>query len=330
MVTGIPIYIDDKPFCFWDNDPEFTNKSFIDSIDPTYFEYVAVTNFEKLDDEKLKQKAALAILSNYHHALETLFATICSAIQAPKFIPGWFQKYENKDIRIILEKINNNTELMNSWGIRSFNWDKIADLVFWPKYSNEKLLRTRKLFAKSWEKLAKEYLNQDFIDEYNNIKHGLRAKMGGFQMFIGIEDVPGEVSKNMMPIGPKSEFGCSFYTTEKINESNRLNFKLDHKAINFNPYSIANRTLLVAMSLSNILTFLRMQFNLPQEKLIWQKPVDDNHFDEVWIEDIPTKRSSFSIKIEIPQKELISKEIINTYYMNGNFEFPITPEEESS
>jgi len=324
LKTGTPIYIDEKPICFWDSDSIKTNTSFIDSIDPTYFEYVAVTNFEKLQDESLKQKAALAILSNYHHALETFFVTICSAIQAPKYIVGWFQRYDNSDVRKVLEKINNDLKLKNSWNIDSFNWNKVADLVFWPKYPIEKLLRTRELFAKLWKRLSEEYLNQDFIDEYNNIKHGLRARMGGFQLFIGVEDVPGEISKNMQPVGGRSEFGCSFYTTEKVNE-NKWNLKLEHKSINFDPYCIANRTLLVAMSLSNALTFIRMQFNLPQEKLIWQKPIEDSHFDEVWIEDISTKRVSFSVIMDIPQKHLISKEDINQYYVAESFKFPITP-----
>lgn len=325
MITGTPIYIDEKPFCFWDQESEVTNRAFLNSIDPTYFEYSAIVNFEKLEDENLKQKAALAILSNYHHALETFFATICSVIQAPKYMAGWFHKYENKDIRSVLEKINKGCELKNSWSVSSFDWDRVVDLVLWPNYSAEKLLKTRRLFAKSWGRLSAEYLNQDFIDEYNNIKHGLRAKMGGFQLFVGIEDIPGEVSKNMQPIGNKSEFGCSFYTAEKISGS-KIHHKLDHKAINFDPYCIANRTLLVAMSLSNVLTFIRIQFDLPQEKLLWQKPIDDSHFDDVWIEDIPTKRSSFSMNVDIPQKDLINKSRVEFYYSSGCFKFPIMPQ----
>lgn len=329
MISGTPIYINEKPFCFWDAHPDETNKAFIDSIDPTYFEYVAVTNFEKLDDDRLKQKASLAIISNYHHALETLFATICGTIQAPRYVVGWFQKYQNEDIRQILENISSNNPIKNSWGVERLDWAKVSDLIHWPKYPAEKLVRTRKLFAKTWSKLSAEYLNQDFIDEYNNIKHGLRARMGGFQLFVGLEETPGEISKDMRPIGPASEFGCSYYTTEKVHNSNGHNVRLEYKATNYDPHCIANRTLLVAMSLSNVLTFLRMQFNLPQEQLIWKKPINDAHFDEVWIDDISTKKSSFSINIEIPQSELISKEMINTYYMNGNFKFPETPRNES-
>jgi hypothetical protein len=53
-----------------------------DRVDPTYFDYVGRVNAEVLGTDE-EQHAAMAIRTAYHHGLETLFALMFAAIQAP-------------------------------------------------------------------------------------------------------------------------------------------------------------------------------------------------------------------------------------------------------
>lgn len=323
MIIQSCLYIDEKPLCFWDPEPERTNRCFINSIDPEYFEYVVNQNFDQLENVEQRQNASLAIVANYHHLLEMFFVAICSAIQSPKYICGWFHEYDNRDLRNVIQKISNGQTLKNAWSSECFDWTKVADLVFCGDCGKSNLLSIRKNFARFWERLASEYLAQDFTDEYNSIKHGLRARMGGFMVSIGMEDVPGQLAKpeNMKFIGQHSIFGTTFNRSEKLN-NNKLNLTLLEQSRNFDPFCLANRSLLVAMSLRNVLTFLMMQFDAPKNELLWWKPVNDDHFNEVWRENVSPIKASFNIVLDVHPCDLYSKCDIAAEYRARAFKFP--------
>jgi hypothetical protein len=316
------MYVDNKPIAFWDPDPDSTNKKFIQSIDSDYFAYSAKVNSEHLEDSEHRQKASLAIILNYHHAVETLFACIGGAIQSPKYIAGWFQEYSNRDLRSIVGKISNDHSLKNFWSVDKFDWKRVADLVIFGATSDTELEEIRTHFAEFWTNLAAEYVDQGFVDEYNNIKHGLRARSGGFQMFIGVEDVPGQLAKPeaMRPVSTKaSTFGGNFLSSERIN-NNKQNLKLNHKSRNWNPYCIANRTELVSISINNVLTFLKLQYD--REKPALLLPEDYYAFRDAWNDEIELPSMKIECRFEIPQANILDDKSIDMLYQKFHYKFP--------
>jgi hypothetical protein len=85
--------VDERPLCLWDNNIKQRNLRFLNSIDPSYFEYLYqlyanVINSAKEATDKDAQHPALAMRTAYSQALETLFALLFSAIQAHWCIPA--------------------------------------------------------------------------------------------------------------------------------------------------------------------------------------------------------------------------------------------------
>lgn len=74
------IYVVNKePYCIWEVDIKERNKEFLNGIDPEYFYYLAELH-AGADDEK---RAAIALRSTLHHAMETMFSLLGAYIQAP-------------------------------------------------------------------------------------------------------------------------------------------------------------------------------------------------------------------------------------------------------
>lgn len=93
----IPFMIDTRPLCVWDTEIEAINLRFIRGIDPNYFQYVAESSFAALEGENAKY-AALTLRTAYSHALETFFALLCAALQAPDCVVGWILQYRNTEL----------------------------------------------------------------------------------------------------------------------------------------------------------------------------------------------------------------------------------------
>ncbi|HEV7746101.1 MAG TPA: hypothetical protein VGO56_13965 [Pyrinomonadaceae bacterium] len=94
--------VNETPYCFWDLDVHGKNLEFVNKIDPKYFEHIADLHGELLEADQ-KQYAAAALRLAYSHGLETLFALLCPAVQAPDCVIGWFLKYRNSELLIRLE-----------------------------------------------------------------------------------------------------------------------------------------------------------------------------------------------------------------------------------
>lgn len=104
-LAGIGFVVNDKPFCLWGTRLESVNDEFVRHIDPAYFEYLAEIHFPQLSSPDTSHMAALALRNAYFHALETFFALLFAAIQAPTCVVGWMQKYQVRDIVSLIGKI---------------------------------------------------------------------------------------------------------------------------------------------------------------------------------------------------------------------------------
>ena len=105
--------IDETPYCLWTGEKELL-KRFLKSIDPMYFEHIREVHEPMLNsEEKTKHYAAIAIRTAYYQGLETFFALLCSALQAPHCTVGWMLKYKNEELRNLVQKINSHQTYIN-------------------------------------------------------------------------------------------------------------------------------------------------------------------------------------------------------------------------
>lgn len=71
--------------------------------------------------------------------------------------------------------ISHKKTITNAHGLDSISWDVIADIIH-KKGIMKELLGNIELFPLIWDKLAADFLNSDYREAYNSIKHGMRVK----------------------------------------------------------------------------------------------------------------------------------------------------------
>jgi hypothetical protein len=278
--------VDDSAWCAWDWDLEKLNLNFINSIDPGYFEYLA--QIYASSDEKDEQNAALALRAAYSHGLETLFAFLFASIQAPDCVIGWVHKYEISQIRSLLQKVNTRRNILSKLKIDPISWKNISNtLLPFTLDNKEKEISIKGNYARTWEKFADEFLNSTFAFEYNSIKHGLRAKSGGFWLAIGRENKPGKPeSPDKMHLMGKSEYGSTFYEVNlfdvKASDKSKRNFRLLNHSQNWQLEKFYIGLHLVSASLQNILSFLKIVNGVEPSSVEFTWPDDEEYFGELW------------------------------------------------
>ncbi len=278
-MQSIKFPVGSRPFCIWDEDIREKNIAFIDQVDPEYFEYVAKVHEQYLDGEE-KARAAAALRLTFHHALETFFSFLGSAIQSPACIFAWMLKYKPSELRVLLEKINANSgditalrkyqkdsdrELLSCFKHIKINWYDISQLIHqWGFGDPETDDEVRGCFEKMWFKFARDFVSEKNTKEYNSIKHGFRVKSGGFHIAMAPADesTPNMNDANWHQLGG-SEFGMSYYSDAKIKDAPKLKKKDPHFQVmrtmqNWDPSTIVYTIPLISVSIKNIISFLKM------------------------------------------------------------------------
>jgi hypothetical protein len=120
--------IDEKPYCLWDWDLKDRTISFLEGVDPSYFTYLSKVHIGAIGGEH-QQHAALAIRSSYAQALETLFAFLGAALQAPYCVPAWLTKYSNADLSNLITKLRDSKPIYSSFGHKIVKWEQISQLI---------------------------------------------------------------------------------------------------------------------------------------------------------------------------------------------------------
>lgn len=277
--------VDIAPYCVWEWDLAERDLEFINSIDPKYFLYLADVHARALENDASDQHAALALRTAYVHALETFFALLFATIQAPDCIVGWLHKYQIRDLRNLIEKIDRRQPVFSKLRIDPFTWQGIASAVLSPLSleDKEKEQRIKQRYGELWQRLAREFRDEATSKEYNSIKHGLRVKAGGFTLAIGLEDTPGVPAprERMRSMGG-SEFGASYFVPERIGD-HTLHFRVRRYSRNWRPERFVYGLHLLSFSMENILGFVKIGMHqVDPGKVTFCWPSDDAAFDELW------------------------------------------------
>ncbi len=306
--------VNETPYCFWDLDAKQRNLDFINSIDPLYFQHIANLHSEALDGDE-KQYAAAALRVAYSHGLESFFALLCATVQAPDCIIGWLLKYQIVELREVVRKISERRRIYSKLQPKPVTWDVIVEVVFsyFITGDNEKDEKIRKNFARLWRRFASDFLQDNHVYEYNSIKHGLRARMGGFHLAMGAEDIPGvPAPPEKMRMMVDSEFGSSFYVPVRLQD--RHNFAVMQQSLNWDPINFAYALQLISLSIKNVTGFLKILHGTPIKEVPFSWCDNDETYDEPWKRQFGI--SSFGMNSQISPEAVcpVTKEEILAVY----------------
>ncbi len=306
----IPFVVDINAYCLWDREVWKKNIDFLNMLDPDYFNFLAEVNFNLINnaetDDRKKQHAAILLRNSYSQALEALFALIGATIQAPNCVLGWLLKYENRDLKNVVEKINKCESLHTNIQNSPISWTTVADFVFSPYSSSvDEITKANiKKFAELWSYFADDFINQNFIDEYNSIKHGLRVYIGGFS--IAIDNIKSG-----------NDFGSSYFQPEKIDKHN---FVIHEQSRNWHPQSYFYALHLISASMKNIITFLKAYNGSDTTNLQYVLFENLEFFDAPWVNGIGLSDMKTHSTIPVDKVPLLTKDQIMVRY---DSKFPI-------
>ncbi len=322
------IVVGKRPFCIWDTELPRHTVEFLESIDASYFEYVANTHLGHIgdgDDAKTKesQHAALILRATFSQALETLFALIAAAIQAPYCPQAWMSLYKTYELHDLIDAIKNYRPLLSQVKHKVLTWRTISDAIYLSLVleDKEKEQLIKAGFAQLWSHFASDFLDREFTEEYNSIKHGMRVRPGGFYIAIGSQRRQGEPAHpNHMHLLGKSEFGSGYLVPEKIGDTN-IHLRMINHHRNWNPEDIAWGLHMVSMSIANIQAALKILNGIPATEVQFSWPNDMDTLLQPWKRSAQlgvTSMSGFNITIPPEYIEAYSKEKILSEYQVGN------------
>jgi hypothetical protein len=305
--------VNETPYCLWDVNLEKTTLQFVKGIDPKYFEHIARIHGNLLEGEERKY-AATALRVAYGQGLETLFALIGAVVQAPHFIVGWMLKYKNSELYDLINKINSRRLVLTQMAEKDVSWQSISNLIL-QKVStgdSEHDQKIREEFANLWERFATDFLDENKKYEYNSIKHGSRAAMGGLKLTIGRKPKPrvADASEKMLTL-LESEFGASFFVPENL--GNSRNFTLNQFHATWRAENLIAALQLISVSIDNILNFIKMLYVDDGRQIKFSFPLEFEDFQRPWREvgEGVVKMGSVIRKENI--EPLTANEILNNY-----------------
>jgi hypothetical protein len=314
-MEAVKFVIYETPFACWDWDLREKNLEFLEGIDAGYFRYVANLNSDHVEDND-KHRAAVSLRLAYSHGLEALFALLCSAVQAPQCPIGWVLNYRNMDLLSLVKKISNKEPVYTKFRQTPVTWELLAKHIHSGLgYEEEKRIWIQKGFGRLWTWFASEFADENMTLEYNCIKHGLRARPGGFHLAVGHEDTPGVPAppEKMMSLGG-STFGSSYFVKEYVVPKDKCNFRPRRHSRNWSLHNLANGLVLISMSINNIVSWLRGVNGVPMTKCRFENPVSEDIFEEPWKESVGVDHASMDRVIEVEHITPFSREDILRSY----------------
>lgn len=310
--------VDSTPYCVWDFDLHENNMEFINSVNPSYFEYLAQAHFAKIEDDN-KLLASMALKTAYYHGLETLFSLLCATIQAPNCVYGWILKSRPLQVRSLVEKIRGGSnDIFNMLGMNYVSWYEVSKRIYvylkGKVKDEEEMIRS---FSDLWSRFSGDFIDEMQVSEYNSIKHGFRASPGGFGISVGLESTPGvQAPPEKMHMLGKSEFGSSFLTVKDIDGApctkSYPNFRVVRKSINWVPENLANGLDLISMSINNVLSYLKILNGEDPTTCLFNFTENSEDFHKPWEKPVGVISGSMEINISAENiSRFTKKEILD-------------------
>ena len=271
--------IDDRPVVFVQDAD--ANRRFLEGIDTGYWDYQATVHGKEVveGDAEHRHRAAAALRIAYGQGLETFFALTAALVQAPKYPLGWMMSYQ-KELKSIVQKIQNGRKELLSPLQRKPSWDSVADAVFefCPGHVRADASRN---FARVWRRFAGEFLEASFEPEYNSLKHGMRAHVGDFSVAMGEESIFGQGAspENMKTIGG-TEYGSTFWMRPRKVQDFQRTFELGKQVSRaWVPEQFIFGLQLIGLSIRNVASRARIEAGVDSAKVQFQWVSEETVYD---------------------------------------------------
>ena len=299
--------VNDEPYCLWEADLVERNRTFLDGIDPEYFDYLLQTHTNTEDE----RRALVAIRLSLHHATEAMFSLLGAFVQAPDCSYAWIAKCSNQELREFVERVNRqDASLIIKLNIQSMSWHAVSTAVFATyQPGTERQAETIRRFARLWGALTEELTNQTHIDEYNAFKHGFRARQGGFALAVGVEPSYGvsPPASEMRTLG-QSAFGATFLKIEPFGSTKGTrHIRSRQTSVNWSLERIVLLQQLVYMSINNIVSALKVVNGNTPSICRFLRPEQDPDFDEPWAHSTGITSVNFDYVLDDSQLPAVSK-----------------------
>lgn len=308
--------VDTRCHSVFGNELTEENVRFLRNYNRNYY-YKVSKYLEQIYDES--HETATLVRVTYCQALESMFSLMFSIIQAPHYVTGWFHRYSNEDLRSLLRKISKGTKIPTKFesNVESFSaFAEISHSIFSEK---DRSVATSG-FQKLWINLADEMLDDDLIEEYNSLKHGLRAIPGGSFLRIGREATFGVAppAEEMRDLGG-SRFGSRLVKLEPVKSDDPKkvrSYVAYDKSVNWNPIQLIEKLSLISFSIGNLVSFALFLNGDNPEELPLSLPEDRAAFDKVFHNGVSVRGFSLrpSYDIDLIMDNLVSEDKIRESY----------------
>lgn len=286
QLEGAAYFVGERPQVTWAWDLEERNLTFLRGIDADYFAHIASSQVPLLETESC-HFAAAALRVAFGQALETMFALAACAVQAPYCPVGWMLAYRNDELLDVIRGMATGRPVVRrDLTVADPTLDGLAKSVMnATQYPQDKRDSLASGFARVWRRWSSEFLDERATSEYNSFKHGMRASLGGFTLSMGEEDEYGvPAAPGAMRSMGGSRFGSAFYCAEHLD--GRLHQFPRRTMRNWSPIGMASGLQLMAMSIQDIASYLRIVGGDDPETCGFATPLDMDAFDAPWTEPI--------------------------------------------
>lgn len=297
-IEGHSIATRDRYYVVWDGDHLETQRKFLGKIDPDYFQYCSDTHAVQLESEN-RTRAEIALRFNYSHAIECMFSLIGAAIQAPFCPAGWIIMATNSSLYSVVNAISQRNEIPNAINLTRLQWPKVvkalnpldlADDIYEEHCDSIELL---------WKHLASQFIDDDFREEYNSIKHGMRVRSTPWFVNIGTEPSPG-VPSTKMTRWAESDSGSNFLRKVRLKEHQ---WQLRDGRSNWHPKQFVELMPLIVRSIRNLKHLLLGQ-NGADSSTISFTLFTLAEVDKALAFRSSDRKAKFSLWMNIPQEAL--------------------------
>jgi hypothetical protein len=287
VMANVIFHVNDEPYCLWEIDLKEEVNRFLSGFDTGYFDYLLEVNLAS-EDEK---RSAMALRIAYHHSMETLFSLLGALFQAPTAPHAWVARCFNNRLTEFVRRVSAcDDSLPKGLSVQKVNWSEFAGVVLtWYRSGTERQRESIKLFAGLWTRLAKEFLDQNRIDEYNSLKHGFRVSGGSFTLHAGVEHTYGvpPPASEMQLVG-SSEFGTTFRRLANASEqAGNRSLLVEQVRINWKIEKVAPLLQLISMSIANVIGTLKILNGVSPSEITFIRPESDEAFAAPWGQEPP-------------------------------------------
>lgn len=191
------------------------------------------------------------------HADEHLFGLIFAVLQAPHCPNLWLSRYKSEELFELVRRALNGDPFPSQIPLQRPGFAGVVEAI-WPCFDEEKTRLTTIALIRH----ASRFESDLSRDEYNSLKHGLRANMGSFSLSFA----PGFPDKMPEPEDyikiSDSDRGCSYLAFDKIEGfKNQFTSKLVWS--NWDLLEFRAAVAFTALCVGNIGAALRIRHKLP-------------------------------------------------------------------